>query len=249
MASLQSNIPPNHADYFPIRHHAFEGSSQRLRVRFLKCSDPVCGREDEITDNGNIALPTDVVKRKFRQKGWDVGKNREHDICPVCVENQRLARRKPKEEPVLKPPGDNGPPPQMMVGSGPIEPRKMDTDDRRIIFAAIDERWASKEAGYNAPWTDHAVATYLEMPLAWVVEVRSQFFGEVRDNQEIRDLLERANKAIAEAEKQVAAALQLQKDTSSMITRVNAMNATLAELRKSVEGLAAIASRIEGKIK
>lgn len=135
-------------------------------------------------------------------------------------------------------------------GAAPEEPKKMDREERRVIFAAIEERWApGGDSGYITPWTDQAVASHLGVPLAWVAEVRSQFFGEVRDNQEIRDLLERAAKLLVEVDGKVKEAIQLQKDTSSMIVRVNAMNTTLAELRKSAEGLAAIASRIEGRVK
>lgn len=258
MAALQRSIPSTSEDFFPVRRRASEGRPGGIAVRYLICADPVCRREEELTDNNSVGLPTQIIRKKFQQKGWEIGKNREHDTCPTCVENRRQVRRsKHKEEPVamtkISDALNGGPPARMMIGSGPIpteEPKKMDREERRVIFAAIEERWApGGDSGYITPWTDHSIATHLGVPQAWVAEVRSQFFGEVKDNQEIRDLLDRAAVVLGQARVELDRATQLQKDTSSMIVRVNAMNQTLTDLRKSVEGLAAIASRIEGRVK
>jgi hypothetical protein len=240
---------------FPERFRAVEGSPRRLRTRFLVCSEPLCGAELDITDNGERPLPDDVARRKFSQKGWRIGRDREHDLCPTCVANERQSRRKPREEVVKIDPDKNIPLTERAVriagGSLPENPppRQMDTDERRIIFGKIDENWAGKEEGYRTPWTDQAIARELGIPLAWVVEVRSQFFGEVRDNQEVREILARIESASFDARKLIEDAKDHVKTAQELNKRTNALHAAISDLSKSLEGAAAIASRIERALK
>lgn len=250
MGASTDYISPSDPDYFPSRFRPVDGTPRRTRSRVLICSDPLCTREGEIGDNGSAELPPDIVRKKFQQKGWEVGKNRTHDVCPICVENRASARRSKKEAP-LKPVIVTAPPPHrdFAAEEAAEAPKKMDTEDRRIIFAAVDERWAGKDAGYSAPWTDQAIASHLGVPLAWVIEVRSQFFGEVRDNQEIRDLLERVDKVSVAASQKVAEAFQLHQKMIGFNKDVNALNASVQDMKKSLEGLIAIAQRIERSVK
>lgn len=66
-------------------------------------------------------------------------------------------------------------------------PREMSRDDRRIIFAKIDEIYVGN--GYQAPWTDTAVAKDLGVPAAWVAKVRDEMFGPEGSNPEIDNFL------------------------------------------------------------
>lgn len=254
MAFQSDYLSSNDRDFFPVRFHAVEGSPRRNRMRFLRCSDSVCNREEEISDNGRTELPTDVVRKKFMQRGWEVGKDRSHDLCPVCVENWRLARRKPKEVELkivtTPPPATPSTPKPILQSIADALPREMDRDERRVIFAAVEERWApGGDSGYVTPWTDQSIAQHLGVPVSWVAEVRSQFFGEVRDNQEIRELLDRATKAAVEASQKVAEADALQKQAMGLFQKANALNASVKELKTTVEGMIAIATRIERSLK
>ena len=42
-----------------------------------------CGREKVF--ESVKALPDEVIAKRFRSWGWIIGKNRSHDICPVCL--------------------------------------------------------------------------------------------------------------------------------------------------------------------
>jgi len=42
-----------------------------------------CGREKVF--EAVKALPDEVIAKRFRSWGWVIGKNRNHDICPVCI--------------------------------------------------------------------------------------------------------------------------------------------------------------------
>lgn len=256
MAFQSDYLPTNSPDYFPVRYHAVEGSPRRNRVRYLTCSDPVCARVEEITDNGRTELPCTIVARKFKQKGWTVGRDRAHDTCPTCAANARAARRKTKEvELKIVRPNPTDPVVTLGTPSVPREvkaepPEPMSRDERRIVFSKIEEHWAGEADGYTTPWTDQKIATDLGVPLAWVVEVRSDFFGEIRDNSEIRELLSKVDRATVEASQVVGEAEAFMKTTvTPAIQRAQHLNTQIADLRKSVEGLIAIASRIERSIK
>jgi hypothetical protein len=42
-----------------------------------------CGREKVF--ESVKALPDEVIAKRFRAWGWVIGRNRNHDICPVCI--------------------------------------------------------------------------------------------------------------------------------------------------------------------
>lgn len=60
------------------------------------------------------------------------------------------------------------------------KPREMSREDRQRVHAKIGEHYLEK--GYDPPWTDKRIAEDLKVPVAWVVEIRDQFFGEEGSN-------------------------------------------------------------------
>jgi len=194
-----------------------------------------------LNDNGAAPLPPDIVTKKFQQKGWFIGRDRRHDICPDCLVKHRRRTQK-QEEPVatvIKPD----------FAAVENEPRKMDVDERRIIFAKLNDVWAGKDQGYVVPWTDASVARDLGVPAAWVVEIRSSMFGEAHDNQEIRDVLTRIEAVNAQVSLKIVEAAKLRAEATDLIVRANALNGSINELRRASEGMIAIATRIEKAVK
>ncbi len=59
-------------------------------------------------------------------------------------------------------------------------PRLPSIDDRRIINIKLTECYA--DGGYVSPWTDQRVADDLNVPRAWVSEVREFSFGPEGSN-------------------------------------------------------------------
>lgn len=70
-----------------------------------------------------------------------------------------------------------------------VPPREMSRDDRRLIFAKLDEIYVSETEGYAPGWTDEKVASDLGIPRAWVETIRDENFGPLKDNAETRKLL------------------------------------------------------------
>jgi hypothetical protein len=65
----------------------------------------------------------------------------------------------------------------------------MSRDDRRIIYAKLNDVYVGPDAGYATGWTDQKVATDLGVAREWVAEVREDLFGPVKSNPELDALL------------------------------------------------------------
>lgn len=64
----------------------------------------------------------------------------------------------------------------MSVSTVLVEPpREMSREDRRLVFAKIDEHYLDNS--YEKDWNDRRVATDLGVPLAWVQDIRDVNFG------------------------------------------------------------------------
>jgi hypothetical protein len=64
-----------------------------------------CSNHDHLhIRNSSNTLPIDIVAKKFRDRGWDIGHNRRHDICPDCCIRLSAKTRLPGG---FKPPQEN----------------------------------------------------------------------------------------------------------------------------------------------
>lgn len=172
-----------------------------------KISCRKCGNTDTVpigTHSGT--LPPEVISKKFIQRGWNVGHRIRDDMCPACIEglkHKRKEQREQREDNVIMLPEL-----PKELPSGPIKladlkeivtmapqkaepPPEMTKEDRRIIFAGIDDHYVDETNGYKPGWNDQKVATDLNVPVAWVRQIREDNFGpEVGEaiNQEIKKL-------------------------------------------------------------
>lgn len=74
---------------FPMT--SFVMSGVRLQGHSIRCSSADCSNVAELPDRKG--LPTHVIERKFKQRGWHIGKTEKHDVCKDCLERRRLAAR------------------------------------------------------------------------------------------------------------------------------------------------------------
>jgi hypothetical protein len=133
-----------------------------------------------------------VVARKFEAMGWLIGKTAKGNRCPACFGaiKQAAMRKKherEKEEVVSEMPGK---PPKVvqMKTAGPnaalpvIKPaveehRGLTREDRRIIFAKLNDLYLGEAKGYAAGWNDARIAKDLGVPPGWVAQMREENFG------------------------------------------------------------------------
>ena len=193
------------------------------------------------------------VQDRFEASGWLIGKREQDDRCPKC--------KGPKPQPLddnafLKPKAtlalvgsaatavsaaldahattrdvhaDAAPPAKPNGG-----PRVLTKEDRRIIFAKLQDVYDNETTGYTASWTDARVARDLKVPREWVEKIREENFGTFADNPEMRAVIAEA-KQLFEDVKTVRADVQ----------RVVASIATLtAEAKKYEADIMRLAQRI-----
>lgn len=209
----------------------------RMIDRFvMRCSE--CPAEETLgRQNFGPGVAAEQVPKKFAAKGWTVGTANDgsDDLCPACSgrhrERPHLKLVSPtKEEQTMK---------QHTKQAGPVAavaaitkpsaepPREMSRDDRRLIFAKLDEFYVDENTGYSAGWTDDKVATDLGVPRAWVAQIRDENFGP-GTNEEITKLLSEVNETV-----------RLHEGVKSRLT----------ELQRLESGLAADIARISGTAK
>jgi len=170
---------------------------QRVGAFTLRCSHPICRNSADIINRSSIkSCSAAKLRVGFENKGWYVGDRISEDLCPDHARaalEERRARRRPHAT-NLKLVTTEG---QEIMAVEP--PKAMSRDDKRIINAKLHDVYINEREGYQTPWTDKKVAEDLGVPLAWVVEIREDLFGPAADNSEVREYLERAEKAKADA--------------------------------------------------
>lgn len=164
-----------------------------------------------------------VAGRKFAAMGWDVGSHASRHRCPDCSKkNENVV------EEVTVPEVSNVTP----------LPRQMSRDDRRIIFAKLNDTYAGERVGYAAPWTDKKVAQDLGVPVGWIEQVREEMFGPIASNPEIDQAVVDASKVVTEmralAQKLTQMADEAAKGAKMLHDRAERTEKRLVDIQKAV---------------
>lgn len=202
----------------------------------IVCGD--CGARDVVINATRYQhMPPVSVGKKLAQQGWYVASSPSGDRCPACLAARRRARptlqvitgaaagehhEQNQEEastmtttaPKLVPPA-----PKQVVD--------VTIDQKRRINAKLHEVWDGGQTGYSRGWSDHAVAEALNVPRAAVAQIRSEFFGEARDNPEVREFLERADILFD-------AAAQIEAKVSALVAEAKTLSAGIEVMRRDV---------------
>lgn len=215
----------------------FKADSERKGGQFRPVSRVHCRKCGVSTSiqikSGSGLLPPAFIAKKFSQLGWEIGSNEQWDFCPGCV-NAR------KEKPPLQ-----------LVKNEEVTlvnaaPREMTRDERRLIFAKLDEVYLDEKRGYDAGWSDHKVATDLGVPRKWVEIIRDENFGSIGLNEdmsayltEAEALCKEARKALEEARKAREAVEAILKNPAflqfgEISTRLGKVEKLASEVRKLV---------------
>ncbi|WP_176086278.1 hypothetical protein [Martelella sp. HB161492] len=133
----------------------------------------------------------DTIRDHFRAGGWRVGATPAEDRCPACrrrppvtnrMKGQDMAAVKPRKAAMTTKAFAVRPtaPPEAATAPQADPPPAMDREDRRIITEKLDDVYGDR--GYQGSWTDTTLARDLNVPRAWVSEVREAFFGPEGSN-------------------------------------------------------------------
>lgn len=117
---------------------------------------------------------------------------------------------------------------------GADQPREMSREDRRIIFAKVDELYLDDKSGYVAPWTDSAVARDLGVPRAWVATVRDELFGPEGSNQDFDDFLAKAAPIIADMKNLARSATAQLEEARQIAARVDDLERVARRIEREI---------------
>ena len=190
-----------------------------------------CGAKDKLPlGSKSNGYPTALVQQKMRHKGWEIGNRASADLCPDCVSGKHKKHHKTEEKET-----------NVVAFIKADEPPKMTKEDRRVIFAKIDDVYVDENTGYSDGWTDSRVADDLGVPLAWVKNIREENFGEERSNAAISKQLEEAKAMLDKARK---LHLDAKDELRTMMTQaekaseiLKAVNNAVSKLQKEINSM------------
>jgi hypothetical protein len=231
------------ADLRHVFDHVHLPTEDNKRVRGIvaRCGTYGCGAGVAMpvnTQNNGGGQDDEVewrfIARKLEAKGWSVGRRKQDHRCPRCQRNAKLVSPKPAAGPVAVAPKKEDPmnsttikpPPRTPAGLLTPPEREMSRDDRRIIFAKLEEVYVDGKVGYADGWSDAEVAKHLGVPRSWVRVIRDENFGEEITSENTRAKIAECLKLIGdikklapsidEAKKLVGLADKMEKDIAAI---------------------------------
>lgn len=196
------------------------------RVRGYRVTCRECGTVQEMptarfAGPPNSKFEIEKITEKFTRAGWAIGHNAAHDRCPACC------LKASKAPPTLK-----------IVETKPmalaaVSPSPIGVDDALTISQELNEVYGGKTVGYSSGWSDARVAEKLNVPRAWVTDIRKKVFGadSLGDNDEIRKIEADARAALGEAG---ALLKRYEAEVSHIRAKIDKIEKTLVEINNAV---------------
>lgn len=174
------------------------------RVHRFQCSACPVVHDIPIKFGASGGLGAEILERQMKRAGWELGARPTKDLCQACAQAKRKKKIEKKGDVIH----------MAKYGAAGIsvvtenQPREMSRDDRRIIFAKLNDVYIDETTGYGNGWSDKKVAEDLSVPRAWVEEIREENFGPIQISEE--------------AKEQIAELQKLERDANSLLTQMKA---------------------------
>lgn len=117
--------------------------------------------------------------------------------------------------------GDSG-----LIEAMAQQPREPTREDNRRILSKLDESYDEKREMYKGDWSDKRVAETLDVPRAWVADIRERVYGPDRNEAQQAETKE-LREAIAMAEQAVKTLTDMAINAESLARDLRARAATL----------------------
>jgi len=168
---------------FPTISHKGEDGRTHLRP-VIECS--ACHTRESVVRQ-STTHDTDL----FEKKGWEVGKNHAHDLCPMCIKERDRAKVVKMEDHVKKNGEDMAKVADRLteVRHVPAAMLEMSKEDGRIISRLIEDRWDEQGGCYKPGWSDAKLAEEVKRPVEWIKARRELDFGGTGEDPGIVDFL------------------------------------------------------------
>lgn len=227
---------PEYCDYKHVLPPARGYSAGRVRLQII-CS--ACGKSGEIScSNGKSSISQSTADQAFHRRGWQIGKDRNKDLCPDC---QAKPRPLTLVDIVSKPTPATALGEQLMekivVPAIAETPREMSRSDRQIIFAKLSDVYVNDKTGYADGWSDQRVASDLNCPVVWVSKTRDEFFGPENSNPELRQLLAKIQEGLKEIAGTVQRIEQLRQEMDLLVPKAKQLMDQSEALRKQLHNV------------
>lgn len=171
---------------FPLVSVDAAGDGRYVKALRITCG--TCGHTNDLLVKTRTPMPPEQAAQHFAKRGWVIGRNAGFDLCPSCVAAEVDARQKLKKEDHMPKPSLADqlkaavlPPPAIV---GEVSPevvlplaRSISRADRRRIMDFLDRVYPDPEKGYAAGYSDKRVGDEMDLPRAWVTQVREDSYG------------------------------------------------------------------------
>ena len=193
-----------------------------LRLFRIKCR---CGASDTFAPQGK---PPIAAEQHFRRNGWTIGATQNKDRCPSCSSRKPRIVSSFADIPQMEPAAMPAPEIKLVRAEEPSVPTR---EERRVIFAKLEDVYEGEATGYSKGWSDHRVATDLGVPRAWVELIRSENFGDAQDNSDVRQfmaMLDTMRDECAQVQRKAAEAFKQAEATKAQAERAVAAGEAMA---------------------
>lgn len=213
---------------------------------YLTCAE--CGTVEFTgrSSNGGNHLPPDAISKFFRNKGWRIGSTHRKDLCPACAMPVRRTVTKERTMPhdtkviEIKP---------KVTGVSELPPREMTREDRRIIFAQLEEVYVDEATGYTTDWNDERVSKHLNCPRKWIETIREENFGPAHapESPQVLALRERLDKAYTEVSAFATETIDFKSKVQGMVTEALTLNARANTLLSQITAIRDDLKKLTGR--
>ncbi len=197
-----------------------------------------CGKQDKVSSQ-RAHLPAEAVSRMFTGRGWNVSsRNPRHHLCPDCNSPSHKSKVIPMAIVKAAPLAKN-------VAEAPAE---MTREDRRIIFAKLNEVYVDEKVGYSDSWSDQRVANDLNIPRGWVTSIREENFGPDGASEEVRGILAQAKTLANEARVHIESVERIRQSVEDLAKRIAVVETAKGPLKDRLERVEGHVSRISKQV-
>ena len=217
-----------------------EAGDRRMSAVEAICSK--CGHTEKLGSNNRCgSSPPEAIANRLRKSGWFIANREGKDLCPACNKTKSIPHKKETNVVELKTVATAEP--QAII----VEPpREMTKEDRRLIFAKINDVYLDEKQGYSSGWSDKNVAADLGVPFAWVKNIREENFGSEGAPEEVLKLFEDAKALEKEA---YAFDMRVVATINQFNVEINQFNVERLALGDKAKELATRITKLEAKFK
>lgn len=186
-----------------------------------------CGKTDEVGSQMGQDLAASKVPVTFARHGWQVGKRAGDDYCYNCVQKFKAINHKAKEQEMA---------PATVTPIRAEPPAELSRQDRRVIWAKLEEVYMDESTGYQKGWDDAAVAKDLGVEQAWVAEVREANFGPEK-SEDFSRIIQDGTEMVAEGRQLLAQFKGAQELFQAIARNSGKLDLRLSHLERELDDL------------